>query len=832
MEHLLRPRGATVLDSEKATYVAIPYDGGPFLSYPERSPFKDIHTTIKSSYDANPGNHHVWSDIRPTDVETFVQTWLVFGLLREFFGPAASPTSLTEDTGKRVVLSTENLPAIVGPWITRHDGHQDGDDEEDEDKLFEHLAKCIVTASRTLETVRIKLAIDPIILLTTGTLLETVEDILLQTLYRLVRTIPTTWRECSDKQQLSATMIRNGWCPADISIWHRDRHGGLQLLHYLSKMEQPKIKNHSNCQGNVCVGQQFDMESQNSVHRCSDRSCGMLKVDIKAVKEALDDGYTALLDVTNEENSSELTIDVTSTKHHSSYVALSHVWADGMGNPAANALPRCQLEYVAAIMRQLEKSTGSPKMLVWLDTLCCPVDSDEHRKKCLLLMRKIYQDATYVLIVDLLLSQYKRNELTSVEICARVIFSGWARRLWTMQEGLLAKRLWVQLNDGPVNLAFVEDELSNILVSPSRRIHYKLIVTLLGALKNLRRHHKTFSGALGFDMETLWAALQNRNVSVPTDEPLCMCTCMDLDQELAVRAEDSERMAAFWLTMQNANQAVPVNILFFEGPRLERPGLRWAPASFLRPIVFMNLRTARDKSTQMANLRPEGLKAQLPGFELTSPAPIYTASQPLIPGNEPVYYARHFSGAWYVILFKESPRPVVGPKIRGIVGAGQASIVIVQDKALEDMRIDFLARPTHVAMGLVGVVEGLTCDSVPYRSVSYIQTLKLNDNFNHVFEAAWRCCQDGRLESLRWKPGRDVVTQENLTNNEMTQMLPVAEEALHADHSLALRIDSNTPAEPSITALAGFINRMKDILRGQYFEIGRTWSKEQWWCVD
>jgi hypothetical protein len=74
------------------------------------------------------------------------------------------------------------------------------------------------------------------------------------------------------------------------------------------------------------------------------------------------------------------------------YVAISHVWADGLGNPASNGLPRCQLDKLFALLGDLinpstfasirfKKSSTIQRALwnrtsrryFWMDTFCIPV---------------------------------------------------------------------------------------------------------------------------------------------------------------------------------------------------------------------------------------------------------------------------------------------------------------------------------------------------------------------------------------------------------------------------------------------------------------------------
>ena len=54
-------------------------------------------------------------------------------------------------------------------------------------------------------------------------------------------------------------------------------------------------------------------------------------------------------------------------------------------------------------------------------------------------MQSTYEDATVVLVLDSWLRSQPISALDDVEICARILCSPWVRRLWTLQEGFLAK---------------------------------------------------------------------------------------------------------------------------------------------------------------------------------------------------------------------------------------------------------------------------------------------------------------------------------------------------------------------------------------------------------
>lgn len=52
------------------------------------------------------------------------------------------------------------------------------------------------------------------------------------------------------------------------------------------------------------------------------------------------------------------------------YVAISHVWKDGLGNVGHNSLPRCQIEVIA------QKVSALGCEWSWIDTICVPAEKE------------------------------------------------------------------------------------------------------------------------------------------------------------------------------------------------------------------------------------------------------------------------------------------------------------------------------------------------------------------------------------------------------------------------------------------------------------------------
>lgn len=76
------------------------------------------------------------------------------------------------------------------------------------------------------------------------------------------------------------------------------------------------------------------------------------------------------------------------------YVAISHVWADGLGSTTESGLPTCQLQRLAPLTESL--MPGAP---FWIDSLCIPEDRTS-RKQAIRMMARTYSEAQVVLVID------------------------------------------------------------------------------------------------------------------------------------------------------------------------------------------------------------------------------------------------------------------------------------------------------------------------------------------------------------------------------------------------------------------------------------------------
>lgn len=162
------------------------------------------------------------------------------------------------------------------------------------------------------------------------------------------------------------------------------------------------------------------------------------------------------------------------------YIAISHVWAGGLGNFVRNQLPQCQLQAIhedvehAMISRfsrenhdiQLGSGYLRPQTIralaclcwlpesntvrYWMDTLCIPNNSPAERKSAINSMGRIYAGAAAVLVLDPTLRSISHEQVGDIGANILIKASPWMARSWPLQEAALASEIYVRFAEGSV----------------------------------------------------------------------------------------------------------------------------------------------------------------------------------------------------------------------------------------------------------------------------------------------------------------------------------------------------------------------------------------------
>lgn len=413
---------------------------------------------------------------------------------------------------------------------------------------------------------------------------------------------------------------------------------------------------HLSCSDERCEGCQISKSQYRTVHLTDGCSCDDYVTDSLVLDRILARGSLPLLQVKTASPLDEISVDAVNVQPESEYVALSHVWADGLGYPFANSLPRCQLRHISNLAAAVGRESGSAgvdgKSLIWLDSLCCPVQPDEAHKRALAQMRRTYEQATHVLVSDASLQPYDSRSLGEVEMCARILTSRWMRRLWTLQEGSFAKKFWFQFQDRAIELQVISSALYKIFATEIGR--KGLVLDLLinaNGLTAFSPNKKLSDRNPSPDVGNLLQALEHRFVSVPSDKPLLTGNLMHLDIEKILRSPADLRMQTMWSLLWSCSSWHTAEYSLTRQKLSAIKGYRWAPVTLLIPsspnnAVIYNLSGDRYPAMPSA----DGLRVHLPGYILSIPKPQIGLphSGPFSDtSSDPEIYMRDSNGTWY-----------------------------------------------------------------------------------------------------------------------------------------------------------------------------------------
>ncbi|CAP95996.1 Pc21g10990 [Penicillium rubens Wisconsin 54-1255] len=428
-------------------------------------------------------------------------------------------------------------------------------------------------------------------------------------------------------------MVAEGWCPLEAAKC-RVAGGGVQTPVYLLQLMRVKAEwdtiTHERCKKTECVANNVDESDYVTRHLQEECTCSHLQSNIEQLHAILLDGGVPLLMLTadgeDELGNQNIKAEIVRKRVGRQYLAISHVWSDGLGNTKGNSLPICQLkllyeearhvlngsEYVPRYeggpfgplhtgVARLAHFAGSQTLrrddsvLLWIDTLCIPHQPDV-RSLAIQRIREVYADAYRTMILDSEMRQVNSSSTSHLELLLRVLHcSGWMRRLWTLQEGLAAKsRLYMLFSDKAVNIATIADELLTKLDRGKLPIMQESIAFFaMGVWFGFFKHTIDFTSKFErfvnlfaiftpFDRNDItrdqliiwnWFNVATRATSKARDRPIILAGILNLDLKeiLDVKGSD-ERMRKFYSLIDS----FPQDVLFQPGPRFEDYGMRWA----------------------------------------------------------------------------------------------------------------------------------------------------------------------------------------------------------------------------------------------------------------
>ena len=599
------------------------FDGLQYETFPLRKGFKLVeHDAGYSKYifDADA------TELSPEAFAKMMQAWLFFGLLIEVLkvsGVVIDVEDFIEHKGQGKYITTKSLPDYLNRW------------EQKERTLPRKECKArflrqqyMITHSmffrehqvsgrvvledlhgKCSENYQISL---PLPIEMSIMLLEETLDLASRKAYGIGLKLG------SDSMLLSPSLITNlnstGWCPSEVSLITRGFDDS--SIVFASQVQRHRTKaNHSKCSNTKCRAFNIVTANYRTQHTIDCRNCSDVAIIRKELASTLRQGLIprACIGISGKGDTLEPTVTI---EDSGPYIAISHVWSDGLGNTVSNALPSCQLLRLRRLALRASVNFRDDVPAIWIDTLLVPVEKGKEKRMALSQLYNYYQRADIVLVLDSDLLEASR-ECSEEEILTRICFSSWMRRLWTLEEGILSRdKLVFQFRDGPVPINSLTKSVKTS--SNLTRINFQLRTNLVQGLPDIANLYRQPAESTPIIAELL-RTLQYRSTTKALDEPLCIAHILGLDaSRLVVIDEVDIRMRELLRIFAEIRTPFPMGFLFTHEPKLQLDGFRWAP------ISFMALDTDDTSLLLMSNIKEKWttntekglLISGMPGFTL------------------------------------------------------------------------------------------------------------------------------------------------------------------------------------------------------------------------
>ncbi|KAJ9496431.1 hypothetical protein H2202_008094 [Exophiala xenobiotica] len=612
----------------------IPYlrtDNSPVLEYDNQG-FSDF--PFRAGFDKTSlFEGRLRTDLAQQDqpVAEFVQQWLYFGLLSAAMGHMFAMKDLVQDfthlspeTGRRVV-TTRHLERYLVQWrdsLSTVHLQKNSDTMQKLDAILDETQRLVArymcrggeeTAKHPMRKhTDISLSIMALGVVFTRAKLRIWPG-----------SRPFAWQR---SELVLSRMTDAGWCPSDISMLEKlMTPSGM----YYASLLRPRMAQHNHLQAgcnadtcNVMNISAAEKAEYKTVHtqECSG-SCIWKDVPEEQLTNILakSDGLPVVRVEVKPDGDIDLIMTALKLEKDSDYVAISHVWAERLGNTRENAMPSCQLRRIQALVTAA--SDGQSRSF-WIDTLCVPQDNFKDHLKSLRLraiqnMDAVYHGSSAVLVLD---SELISSTSTAPfeEQLARFACCSWIRRLWTLQEAVTGPKVLLQFSDRPV------DMMRDLYLRLQHHAgFFTLSQTVLTEMTDFLQRIVLVKDPGSYPRITaLWNACQYRSTSEKQDEAVILAVLLGLDTRpiLAAAKED------MWWTSLLQQRIFPKDLLFSSGPRVKRDGFRWAPPNFIRRPTTTTATLLLSMGT--AEATSNGLNVTAQGYVFKPPRTAFRAEHP------------------------------------------------------------------------------------------------------------------------------------------------------------------------------------------------------------
>jgi len=297
----------------------------------------------------------------------FLQAWLWFGLLERVFdtvGVAFDSTDfVTHDDSIGLRLSTLNLHRFLWYWVAAESQASYAEKKQHGrlineyiDEVFDSL-QCYTIQEPGPNSPQIQdistfgpfLDDDASNVLLAIVVLAEALDFAQEEIYQDIQ--EGRGRAWDETLSIRLSLLEAGWCINELSwLTNQLTTSHVTLLLYLTRIDRHIFeKDHHSCEVEECIYAKIDYTTYRPIHTSTGCCCSdvtprydlwkqmdllLYKGSIPLIKFASDDSFGSQVNVQAFSRG----------KLEMSYVAISHVWSDRLGNLRENALPACQLQ--------------------------------------------------------------------------------------------------------------------------------------------------------------------------------------------------------------------------------------------------------------------------------------------------------------------------------------------------------------------------------------------------------------------------------------------------------------------------------------------------------
>ena len=385
MDHLPYPEDP-VLAPIRVPYVCQnveQYDGLGFKSFPSR---------VGWTYNRPNGARVQWHECATITAAKRAQSWLYFGLLREFFGQRFDYQYFVRCDGEdqQLKVCSERLLALGHEWSLLHSVFARQSFVVSSTRYTPYMRMLISLLHRfasnslarnilgklepPLETrffECLEEVVDQIQFLDSDT---TVGSLITVSIVALLWSLQNAITNCEpsvsqnrtkaypfSNQLLTDRLVSGGVCAYWANLYV-ERHS-VAMINYIAALPRKnRAEDHRNCTLYQCKANDMDEGTYQTKHVKSDCQCVSVGPDPVAVADMIQNDQTPVLQF-KQSSQGSIELEVRRVDFEMPYTAISHVWSGGLGNPHQNTLPYCQLERLKEQLQHCQNIARKRKSL-------------------------------------------------------------------------------------------------------------------------------------------------------------------------------------------------------------------------------------------------------------------------------------------------------------------------------------------------------------------------------------------------------------------------------------------------------------------------------------